>query len=79
VQAVQVVQHKKLLLKHTFPPCSGASSATISNTRARVKQQSLVALLEMINSRRVGLAKQELAHLFGKDLVFSEKKTNFAQ
>jgi hypothetical protein len=28
VQAVQVVQHKKLLLKQAFPPSSGASSAS---------------------------------------------------
>jgi hypothetical protein len=28
VQAVQVVQHKKLLLKQAFSPSSGASSAT---------------------------------------------------
>jgi hypothetical protein len=28
VQVVQVVQHKKLLLKQVFPPSSGASSAS---------------------------------------------------
>jgi hypothetical protein len=28
VQAVQVVQHKKPLLKQAFPPSSGASSAS---------------------------------------------------